>query len=227
MKNEPTQAERILDFYRSLKPGFPLAHGIEIMNPFDDPLSWQYTSAFYHKFYSDHRERKIIFGINPGRFGGGITGIPFTDPVRLQEDCGIENPFQKKSELSAQFIYKVIEAYGGALKFYGDFFISALSPLGFTRHGINLNYYDDKQLLKDSEPFIIDCIRTQQKSLNVSDHCFCLGEGTNYKLFHKLNEKHHFFKKISPLPHPRWVMQYRRKRVDEFVDKYLTVLMSN
>ncbi len=39
--------------------------------------------------------RYLILGINPGRFGGGITGIPFTDPIRLQNICGIENDFQK------------------------------------------------------------------------------------------------------------------------------------
>lgn len=219
-----SQADSILRFYQSLKPGFPLGEGIEIMNPFIDELSWKYTVEFYKKFYNDHHQRKIILGINPGRFGGGITGIPFTDPIRLKQDCGIDNPFIQKAELSSIFVYKVIDAYGGAKKFFGDFFISALSPLGFTKHGINLNYYDDKELLKHSEPFIIDCLQQQVKLLHLKEDSFCLGEGTNYKIFHKLNDRHKFFKTISPLPHPRWIMQYRRKRVDEFVDKYLHVL---
>ena len=33
-----------------------------------------------------------------------------------------------------------------------------------------------------------------------------------------------FFERILPLPHPRWVMQYRRKRKEEFVGQYLGVL---
>jgi hypothetical protein len=122
-------------------------------------------------------------------------------------------------------VYAVINAYGGAEKFYGDFFITALSPLGFTKDGLNLNYYDEKELLKDSKPFIIDCIQKQIATIKTNtDYCFCLGEGTNFKIFSKLNEEHKFFKEIIPLPHPRWVMQYRRKKVDEFVESYVQKL---
>ena len=104
-------------------------------------------------------------------------------------------------------------------------FITALSPLGFTKDGLNLNYYDDKELLKDSKPFIIGCIRQQLDTIPTDrDHCFCLGEGTNFKIFSKLNEEQGFFKEIIPLPHPRWVMQYRRKRVGEFVERYIREL---
>ncbi len=47
--------------------------------------------------------------------------------------CGIENDLAEKAELSSHFIYAVVEAYGGASAFYYDFFITAMSPLGFTR----------------------------------------------------------------------------------------------
>jgi hypothetical protein len=36
-----------------------------------------------------------------------------------------------------------------------------------------------------------------------------------------MNERYGFFKEIIPLPHPRWVMQYRLKRMQEFIDLYL------
>lgn len=222
-----TQSYAILNFYRNLRPDFKLPAGVEIMNPFSDKDSSAIASIFYNKFYNDHHPRKFIFGINPGRFGGGITGIPFTDPVRLQQDCGIPNDLPKKTELSAEFIYEVIRRYGGAKAFYKDFFITALSPLGFIKNGLNLNYYDDKELLKASEPFIIETIQTQQKEiLTDTNTCFCLGEGTNFKLFSKLNQKHHFYKNIIALPHPRWVMQYRRKRVGEFAELYISKLTS-
>ena len=93
--------------------------------------------------------------------------------------------------------------------------------MGFTKNGLNLNYYDDKQLLKNSEPFIVDCIVKQQRRISTFDICFCLGEGINYKMFRKLNEKHRFFGDILPLPHPRWIMQYRRKKIGEFVKLYI------
>lgn len=216
-----TQSDSILEFYQQLNPDFETGEGIQIMNPFQNETAWQTAQLFYKKFYNDIHPRKFIFGINPGRFGGGVTGIPFTDPIRLESDCGIGNEFRKVPELSSVFVYEVIKAYGGAQKFYHDFFITALSPLGFTKNGLNLNYYDDKQLLKDSEAFIVDCISEQQRRISTSDFCFCLGEGVNYKLFGKLNEKHQFFTEIIPLPHPRWIMQYRRKRLDEFVRLYI------
>lgn len=150
-----TQSYAILNFYKNLRPDFAVSKGVEIMNPFTDSGSWELTKTFYEKFYSDAHRRQFIFGINPGRFGGGVTGIPFTDPIRLENECGIKNDLAKKPELSSLFVYAVVAAYGGPEKFYGDFFITALSPLGFTKDGLNLNYYDDKELLKESKQFIV------------------------------------------------------------------------
>lgn len=219
-----SQADQILRFYESIDPAFPLPEAVEIMNPFKDETAWIYTEQFYRRFYSDNNPRTLIFGINPGRFGGGITGIPFTDPIRLANSCGIENPFKKVAELSSIFVYELIEAYGGAGKFYKDFLITALSPLGFTKNGTNLNYYDDKDLIKSAESFIAECIAWQRENIQSPAYCFCLGEGTNYNYFQKLNTKHGFFSSISPLPHPRWIMQYRRKKLKDFVQLYLEKL---
>jgi len=219
-----SQAKAILNFYKQLHPDFDLPDGISIMNPFADKLSWSFTVEFYNKFYSDNKKRILIFGINPGRFGGGITGIPFTDPIRLQEQCGIQNEFRKIPELSSVFVYEMINTYGGTAAFYDDFFITALSPLGFIKNGKNLNYYDDKKLLVTSTPFIIQCIREQLDAMNMGSIAFCLGEGENFKYFTRLNEQYHFFEKIIPLPHPRWIMQYRRKKMNEYVELYVARL---
>ena len=106
-----------------------------------------------------------MLGINPGRFGAGVTGITFTDPVRLEKECGIPNNFDKRQELSSVFIYDFIAAWGGAEAFYSRFFLSAVFPLGFTREGRNLNYYDDPQLmgrlrdrLRNSRPAMVNII---------------------------------------------------------------------
>lgn len=220
-----TQSYAILNFLKNLKPQLKLGPGIGIMNPFSDAVAVQLAETFYHKYYNDQHPRKYIFGINPGRFGAGVTGVPFTDPIRLKDVCGIDSDLPKKAELSSLFVYAVIAAYGGPEAFYHDFYITAMSPLGFTKNGVNLNYYDDKELLKDSEPFILQCIREQLATIaTTQDVCYCLGEGTNYKIFQKLNAKHSFFKEIIPLPHPRWVMQYRRKKIDEFVKVYVEKL---
>ena len=99
-----------------------------------------------------------------------------------------------------------------------------MSPLGFIKNGININYYDDRQLLKASEPFIVWNIRTQLEFGARRNAAVCIGEGQNFKVFKKLNDQHGFFKEVIPLPHPRFVMQYRRKRLDEFVGNYVSVL---
>ncbi|GGA96588.1 uracil-DNA glycosylase family protein [Puia dinghuensis] len=221
-KSFATQAEAILDFYQHLRPRFAMGDGISIMNPYKEAATWGLTTQFYRKFYSDDRPRSFIFGINPGRHGAGVTGVPFTDPIRLAEECRIPNEMKRKAELSSEFVYAMIDGYGGVDAFYGDFFFTAMSPLGFVRNGKNLNYYDDKELLRDFEPFMLQCIRRQLETMPTTrERCFCLGEGENFKYFSKINQRHGFFKEIVPLPHPRWVMQYRRKRVGEFVELYL------
>jgi hypothetical protein len=217
----PTQAEAILHFYKTLRQDFEPPGGIAIMNPYLEPATWELTSAFYKKFYADAHPRIFIFGINPGRLGGGVTGIPFTDPLRLQEKCGIRNELKKLPELSSQFIYEMIDAYGGVKEFYQDVYMTALSPLGYTKDGRNLNYYDDKELLKTCEPFMAACIRRQLATIPALSSCFCLGEGENYKQFNRINGVYHFFEDIVTLPHPRWIMQYRRKRMKEYVGLYV------
>jgi hypothetical protein len=219
-----TQAAAILDFYRNLRPRFGLGNGIGIMNPYQEPAAWAVVQQFYLKYYSDDRPRVFIFGINPGRHGAGVTGVPFTNPIRLAEECGIPNDWKKKGELSSEFVYTVIEAVGGPVDFYGRYHFTALSPLGFVRHGKNLNYYDDKELMKAIEPFLFGCIRRQLATMPALPVCYCLGEGENYKYFSRINERHGFFKEIIPLPHPRWVMQYRRKKLRDYVDLYVNKL---
>src|SRR5215217_6948827 len=104
----------------------------------------------------------------------------------------------------------MIIQYGGPEKFYKDFFITSISPLGFIKNGLNLNYYDDKSLLEKIKPFIVDSIQRQLSLGFKTDMCFCIGEGKNLKFFSSLNAEHQFFKAIIPLPHPRFIMQYKR-----------------
>jgi Domain of unknown function (DUF4918) len=219
-------SDRIIQFTRELTiPDLPLPNGFEWIFPYDQPATMQALSAFYQQYYADERPRHFIFGINPGRFGAGITGVPFTDPIRLEKECGITNDFVKKAELSSDFVWQFIRAYGGAAAFCSDFYITSLSPLGFLKDGKNINYYDDRQLIKAAEPYIVWNISTQLNLLGGSrKRAICLGEGQNYAFLNKINQKHGFFDEILPLPHPRWVMQYRRKRVGEFVEKYVETL---
>jgi hexokinase len=51
-----------------------------------------------------------------------------------------------------------------------------------------------------------------------------LGTGKNYKFLEKLNKQEKFTEQLIPLEHPRFVMQYRAKRKQEFIEKYLRLL---
>lgn len=216
-----TNADKILSFHFNLEFDVSLPHDAEVMHPFRDCETRRICDLFYHKFYSDNNPRYCIIGINPGRFGGGVTGIPFTDPIRLQKACGIDNTWAARQELSSVYVYDMINSYGGPEAFYQKFYFTAVSPLGFTKHGKNLNYYDDKKLIESIKPFAADCLRKQLSWGFNSSVAFCLGEGANYKFLLKFNKEHRFFNEIVPLSHPRFIMQYRLKTKDVFIDKYL------
>jgi hypothetical protein len=219
-----TFVDKLIQFYQNLHPPKKLPKGIEVLFPQKDPEVMKIVKLFFKKFYNDNNPRHLMLGINPGRFGAGTTGINFTAPKQLKNYCGIDHHFKQQTELSAEFIYEMIDHYGGVEKFYGDYFISAVSPLGYTKNGININYYDDKRLMTAVTPFIIDSIQKQISFGFKTDVCFCIGGEKNFKFLLALNEKHHFFKTIIPLPHPRFILQYRRKRKEEFIQQYLLAL---
>lgn len=197
------------------------------MNPFkENENAMRISSEFYKKFYNDFNKRHIIFGINPGRFGAGITGVPFTDTKRLLSECGIEFSGIKTHEPSATFVYNVINHFGNAKNFYARFYIQSLCPLGFTiinekGKEINYNYYDSKELADLMYDFIISNIKKQIRIGVNTDVCFLFGTGKNEKFFRKINDEFHFFKKIIPLEHPRYIMQYKSKSKQMYIDKYL------
>jgi hypothetical protein len=218
---------RVISFFKDLEYDGLLPPGISIMNPFrDNPEIIPVISKFYTRFYNDDRPRHLILGINPGRFGAGVTGIPFTDTKRLFEKCGLSVTGPETFETSSAFIYEMIDAYGGPQKFYSEFFISAVSPLGFTSEGthgksVNYNYYDSKKLMDAIMDFIIDNIKKQLEFGIRRDTCFCLGTGKNYKFLLQLNSELKLFEQIAPLEHPRYIMQYKSKQKQFYISKYI------
>lgn len=218
-----TWADKILSYQFSLTPAFNLPNQVEWLLPYEDPETRRVMTLFYHQYYDDTQNRIFILGINPGRFGAGMTGIPFTDPIRLEE-TGITNAFKKRQELSSVFIYRMIEAFGGPQTFYAKYHITSLSPLGFIRHGKNYNYYDDRELSTLLTPYIEENIGRQMEFGADRSVAYCLGQGKNYSFLKHLNEKNKWWDNIIPLPHPRWIMQYRLKQMDSFVEMYLQAL---
>ena len=222
-----TFADKIISFNKNIAFKGSLPKNISIMNPFkENEEALEISSKFYKKFYDDFEKRFLILGINPGRFGAGVTGVPFTDTKRLMDECGLQFSGKSTHEPSATFIYEMINAFGGTQKFYSKFYIHSVCPLGFTiTNGkgkeVNYNYYDSKELTDCVYDFIIQNIKKQISFGISTDICFCFGTGKNERFLKKINEEFNFFKKIVALEHPRYIMQYKSKSKQDYIDKYL------
>ena len=199
-------------------------NGVGILNPYGNEDVQKVCQAFYSKYYADPDRRTVLLGINPGRFGAGVTGISFTDPEKLENKCGIQNSFPKKEEMSSRFIYSWINRFGTVEEFYSQFIILSVCPLGFVKDGKNINYYDQSDLQKVSKKIIVDHQNFIREHDAANAFVYMLGKGKNYKYFSKLNKEYGWYKKVIPLPHPRWVMQYRYPTRFEIMDEMTMTL---
>jgi len=223
-----TRSQAILDWYRSLElPPEHLPKGIAAMNPYraSQPAVQEILQRFYSKYYADCQSRGLILGINPGRLGAGITGIPFTDTPALRDHCELEFPIETK-EISAEFVYQVIAACGGPEPFYRKWFIGAACPLGFMRQNnrgnwVNYNYYDDTALYHAVRPYMLRWLAEQQALCGMPRRVIVLGTGKNLQYLQKLNAEAGLFDELIALEHPRYIMQYRRKNLDHYSEKYV------
>lgn len=221
-------AQKIINFNNQLHfDSGLLPAGIGIINPFHNPTVQEISKQFHEKYYSDDTQRHMLLGINPGRLGGGFTGIPFTDTKRLKSVCHIPYSGPETHEPSSDFVYQVIAAFGGPEAFYRKIYFGSVCPLGFvkidekSRKEINYNYYDSPQLTKTMYPFIVAGIQKQIAMGMATDVCFCFGTGKNKAFLDKLNQGHHFFGEVIALEHPRFIMQYKSKSKEAYIDKYL------
>jgi hypothetical protein len=225
-------ADKVITFNKQLDFSGTLPAGIRIMNPFkENDQVIEIMERFYKKYYDDSQQRHLILGINPGRFGGGVTGIPFTDSKRLKAVCNIPYHGKETHEPSSVFVYEMIAAFGGAEKFYNSFYINSLCPLGFTSvradgKEVNYNYYDSPGLTAAVYDFMVENIKKQIALGCATDTCFCFGTGKNEKFLRQLNEKVKFFKNIIALEHPRFIMQYKTPTKQIYIQKYIDAFES-
>jgi hypothetical protein len=122
--------------------------------------------------------------------------------------------------------------YGGSKKFYADFYMNFVCPLGVVRtnskgNEVNCNYYDNKELQKSLYNFIVSTIRRQIDCGIDTSTCYCIGSGKNFSFLSKINKELNLFSKIIPLEHPRFIMQYNLKSKDTFIEKYISSLRLN
>jgi len=108
-------------------------------------------------------------------------------------------------------------------KFYSKFFLSALFPLAILKDGKNYNYYDEPQLMNLLLPGIVESVKNQIEFGVKKETAICLGK-KNAKYFNEINSKHNFFGYIEVLEHPRYIMQYKRKSLSKYIDRYTSLL---
>ena len=218
-------AAHLLRFLRDFPPPPPLPDSVQVENPAQKPAFYALLQRFAHKFYADPQPRVALLGINPGRFGAGRTGVAFTDPTALTQHCGIAHDVPPtRQELSSQFVYAFITALGGPAAFYRHFYIGSIYPLVLLREGKNYNYYDSPALTKTLWPDMQRSLRQQVEQLPLRrDVAVCLGR-RNAVFFQRLNDELKLFDKIVVLDHPRYLMQYRRRALEENVARYVAAL---
>lgn len=223
-----TFGQKVVAYNKNLKFSGELPKGFAVLNPFfDNPETLVVMQQFYEKFYCDNRSRKFIIGINPSRHGAGVTGVPFTDTKRLLSHNGIKMNSARTHEVSSVFLYDVIEQFGGAEKFYNEFYINSPFPLAIvrqTKNGwLNANYYDDKNLFEAVKSFMVKSLKNHiELGLDTSE-VFILGK-KNAEFLQKLNREEKFFEKMTVLEHPRYIQQYRSKEKQLYIDKYIMAL---
>lgn len=228
-----TFANQILQFNEELAhKTFHLPGGFKVINPYKGNQKQQVkeiTTAFYQKYYNDIKPRRIILGSSPARKGSAVTGVPFEDAKHLQSETNIFIDEFYINKSSSGFLYDVINNYGGCEKFYADFYMNFVFPLGLARtnskgNEVNCNYYKNKKLQEILRPFIINTIRNQLDFGIDTSVCYCIGSGENYTFLSQLNDEYHFFNTIIPLEHPRFITQYNSKNKDKYMAKYMKAL---
>lgn len=220
-----TFAQKAIQYYSEIKAPAKLPDGINILNPYTNTDVMNSVKLFYKKYFNDKDKRVFIWGINPGRFGGGLTGISFTDPVALREYCGIENNFGTQKELSSKFIYDMINTFGGPEQFFASCYLTALYPLAITKGKTNYNFYDEPGLYHSLKDEIKSSVQGQVNFGAEKRLAVCLGK-KNYKYLKEINDNFSFFERIEILEHPRYIMQYKLKKKDDYIQKYLSILKS-
>ena len=233
MKQKQTFSDKVFKYDQELgnvKIDLPAPY--KIINPYSGSNKkqvLQMVQIFYHKYFNDTNKRRLILGSSPARRGSAITGVPFEDASNLQKETGIAIANFHVSNASSNFLNKVIDKYGGRNKFYRDFYLNFVCPLGICKtnskgNQVNCNYYENKRVEEILTPFMISALKKQINFGIDTSVCYCIGSGPNYQELSKINKELYLFQKIIPLEHPRFVTQYHPGDEEKYLNKYLNAL---
>lgn len=214
--------QKVIEFYQNFAPPAELPADVELINPYDGADRRAAIEAFYAKFFDDGDVRVHILGINPSRMHPTATGVNYTDGYALNEYCGIENSFAQNRELTSDFFYRVVQAMGGATPFFGRVFPWAMMPVTVTKKGNYANYYGN-DVVEDLKGLVEDNVRWTSR-LPSTGRLVILGSGENQKFFDNMQGSPFGYNDVRVVPHPRWVLQYNRSKVDQYIEQYVDAL---
>ena len=172
------------------------------------------ADAFWSTYYPKDLPREVICGLNPGRLGAGLTGVPFTDFFSLSKWLpGIK---RNDSEASAQFFFQVVQAVG-VEAFFKRFYVTNVSAVGFLKAGKNLNYHDLPQAALE----VVECNFHEEMRTVAPTRVIALGRHA----YASVKKNVPTDVEVSYLAHPSWIMTYRRRETDAWVQRYIDTLM--
>ena len=173
-------------------------------------------AKYYERYVSEKPNKIVLCGLNPGRFGAGLTGVPFIDFKSLSEM--IPEVDRQETENSAQFFFEVIKKIG-VEKFYENCYVTNVSKFGYSRKSSskNVNYPELPEIAQNwlFQKFIDEMNLIKPKliiplSKNVEGTLKMLSQNQqlNFKIGDRLN-------------HPSWIMIYRQKDENKWIKKYV------
>lgn len=177
---------------------------------------------YYEKYVSKNKPKIVLCGINPGRFGAGLTGIPFIDFKSLSKMLNDIN--RTETEQSAQFFFRVIEKIGKE-RFYQNCYVTNISKFGFAEQGKsrNVNYYD---LPKNTQRWLLDRFCEEMNFIN-PNIIIPLSQNVEHSLNLLKDEGKLSFNIGERINHPSWVMTYRKNDEDIWIKKYCDEILKH
>jgi hypothetical protein len=171
--------------------------------------------AFHNRYIQPNSPRIVMCGINPGRRGAGITGIPFIDTLSLSKLVpDVNNP---KSEKSAKFFFSIIEEIGIS-EFYRNVHVTNMSWLGFYKldSGKNVNY---NSLPVEIQNVLIDKF-VEEMQLIKPDIIIPMGDIVHWELLNLERKKRINAKIEQRLYHPASLLVNKKSYID-LLKKYI------
>ena len=79
---------------------------------------------------------------------------------------------------------------------------------------------DPAKLAAAVTPFIVHTMERQIALGARRDHAIVFGRGQNHRFLERLNAERGWFGSLHPLDHPRSIVQYKRKQLAAYVERY-------